>query len=146
MNVLGDFLLERGYIKVKLKTNKANHFEIKASINGVKGRFILDTGASSSCMGFDSAENFNLKVQDSDIKATGAGALNMETKLSKKNTIKISKWKHLKTPIVLFNLVHVNKGLENHNCNPVDGIIGADILKKAKAIIDYDKKYLYLKL
>ena len=35
--------------------------------------------------------------------------------------------------------------LINHNSKPVDGIIGADILKKVKAIIDYDKKYLYLK-
>ena len=34
---------------------------------------------------------------------------------------------------------------KKHNATPVDGIIGADILKRAKAIIDYDKKYLYLK-
>ena len=36
--------------------------------------------------------------------------------------------------------------LINHNAEPVDGIIGADILKKGKAVIDYEKKYLYLKL
>jgi len=46
----------------------------------------------------------------------------------------------------LFNLTHVNTALTNHNSNPVDGIIGADILKKTSAIIDYNKKYLYLKL
>ena len=40
----------------------------------------------------------------------------------------------------------MNTGLINHNADPVDGIIGADILKKGKAIIDYEKKYLYLKL
>ncbi|MGB5238298.1 MAG: acid protease, partial [Flavobacteriaceae bacterium] len=28
---------------------------------------------------------------------------------------------------------------------PVDGIIGSDILIKAKAVIDYKKKFLYLK-
>lgn len=47
---------------------------------------------------------------------------------------------------VLFNMTHINKALTNHNAVPVDGIIGADILKKGKALIDYDKKYLYLKL
>ena len=35
---------------------------------------------------------------------------------------------------------------DSHNADPVDGIIGADVLKKGKAIIDYEKKYLYLKL
>jgi hypothetical protein len=40
----------------------------------------------------------------------------------------------------------VNTALVSHDAKPVDGIIGADVLKKAKAIIDYEKKLLYLKL
>ena len=145
METLKDFLLEKGYSKIKLKLTKTNHFEIKASINGVKGRFILDTGASSSCVGFEAIEQFKLKVIDSEIKAVGAGASNMSTKLSKSNTVKIGKWERKKTALILFNLTHVNEGLRNHNSNAVDGIIGADILKKGKGIIDYDKKFLYLK-
>ncbi len=78
--------------------------------------------------------------------AAGAGALNMETKISRKNKIKIGKWKQEKLVLVLFNLSHVNTALTNHNSKPVDGIIGADILKKSNAVIDYKKKYLYLKL
>ena len=119
---------------------------MKATINGVKGNFILDTGASSSCVGFEAIDNFNLKVKDSNIMAAGAGATNMETKMSKKNKVKIGKWNHDKLVLVLFNMAHVNTALVNHNSKPVDGIIGADILKKGKAIIDYEKKYLYLKL
>jgi len=143
---LQNFLLERGYTKVKLKLTKTNHFEIKASINGVKGLFILDTGASTSCVGFEAVETFNLIANDSPIMAAGAGASDMLTKVSKKNDLKIGKWKKEKVPLILFNLTHVNTALTNHNSKPVDGIIGADILKKSKAVIDYDKKYLYLKL
>jgi len=143
---LQDFLLNKGYTKVKLHLTKTNHFEIKATINGHKGLFILDTGASSSCVGFEGIETFKLKAKDSTIKAAGAGATNMETKMAKKNKVKIGKWTHNKVVLVLFNLTHVNTALINHNSKPVDGIIGADILKKGKAVIDYDKKYLYLKL
>jgi len=143
---LQEFLLPQGYVKIKLKLTKTNHFEINATINGVKGKFILDTGASNSCVGLDSGDNFNLKVEDSEVKAAGAGAIDMLTKISKKNVIKIGKWKKEKVVLILFNLTHVNTALINHNTNPVDGIIGADILKKGKAIIDYQKKYLYLKL
>ena len=139
-------LIEQGYTAIKLKFTKTNHFELKATINGVKGRFILDTGASNSCVGFESIETFRLSAQDSNVKAAGAGAIDMKTQISKKNSIKIGKWKHKKFTFVLFNLVHINTALTNHNSNAVDGIIGADILKKTKAIIDYSNKYLYLKL
>lgn len=146
METIQEFLLNKGYSKVKLKLTKTNHFEIKATINGVKGLFILDTGASSSCVGFDAIETFNLEAKDSEIKAAGAGAVDMLTQISKKNNIKIGKWKKDKVALILFNLSHVNEALTNHDAEPVDGIIGADILKKSKAIIDYEKKYLYLKL
>lgn len=143
---LKDFLLNKGYIKVKLKLTKTNHFEIKATLNGVKGLFILDTGASNSCVGFEAIDTFKLIAKDSEIKAAGAGATDMLTQVSKKNKLKIGKWKKNKVALVLFNLTHVNTALLNYNSKPVDGIIGADILKKAKAIIDYDKRYVYLKL
>ncbi|RAJ15065.1 retropepsin-like aspartic protease [Olleya aquimaris] len=143
---LKEFLFKKGYIRVKLKLTKTNHFEIKASINNIKGLFILDTGASNSCVGFEATQKFNLqKVKDSNILAAGAGAIDMLTQVSKNNTIKIGRLKIDKAALVLFDLSHVNSALINHNAQPVDGIIGADILKKVKGIIDYEKKYLYLK-
>lgn len=146
MQSLEMFLTEKNYTKVKLHLTKTNHFEIKASINGHNGLFILDTGASSSCLGFESIETFKLNVEDSDIIAAGAGSTNMQTKVSLKNKVKIGKWRSQTMALILFDLTHVNTALANHNAKPVDGIIGADILKKAKAIIDYEKKHLYLKL
>lgn len=143
---LQNFLLNKGYTKVKLHLKTTNHFEIKATINGKKGVFILDTGASNSCVGFEAIKTFKLNAKDSLIKAAGAGAIDMETKTAKKNKVRIGKWSNDKVVLVLFNLTHVNTALINHNSRPVDGIIGADILKKGKGIIDYEKKYLYLKL
>jgi len=144
--MLQDFLLKQGYTKIKLHLTETNHFEIIAKINGVKGLFILDTGASNSCVDFDTATLFKLKVEESDVKAAGAGATDMKTQTSDKNKFTIGKWKNPKTVLVLFSLTHVNKALTAHHSKPVHGIIGADILKKGKAIIDYEKKYLYLKL
>jgi len=146
MDTLNAFLTERGYTRTKLHQTKTNHFEVIATLNGVKGLFILDTGASNTCVGFESVELFSLDAEESEVKAAGAGAIDMETKLSEKNKIKIGKWQNDKLALILFNLTHVNTALVNHKSKPVDGIIGADILKKGKAIIDYNKKYLYLKI
>ena len=46
---------------------------------------------------------------------------------------------------MLFDLIHVNTALTQHGVKEVHGIIGADVLDKGKAVIDYDKLVLYLK-
>ena len=53
MASLKKILKKKNYLKIKLKKMTTNHLELKASINGVQGRFILDTGASNSCVGLD---------------------------------------------------------------------------------------------
>lgn len=140
-----NILLRKGYAKIKLKKINTNHFELKVKLNGVKGRFILDTGASNSCIDINLAKKFKLEVKDSETKAAGAGAIGMETKISSKNSIEINKWKYQKFTVVLLNLNHVNTALTEHHAEAVDGIVGADILEKGKAIINYEKKSLYLK-
>ena len=145
MKSLKKILGQEKYIAVAFRITDTNHLELKAKINGVSGRFILDTGASNTCVGLDKSDHFKLTSRDSEIKAAGAGATDMETLISDQNTIQIGKWKNKKQQIVLFDLVHVNEALLAHNAQPVDGIIGSDILKKSKAIIDYSKKRVYLK-
>ncbi len=133
-------------MRIPLVLTETNHFEIVAKINGVSGRFILDTGASNTCVGMDKIDFFKMVSEVSDVKAAGAGATEMETLVSSKNKIQIGDWKKRKQKIVLFDLVHVNEALTSHNALPVDGIIGGDVLKKGKAIIDYDKKFLFLRM
>lgn len=143
---LSTFLKHSGYIKIPLELTATNHLEVDALINGVPGRFILDTGASNTCVGLDKGDYFKLVTKDSDIKAAGAGATDMETQISKGNTITITTWVGKRREIVLFDLSHVNEALIMHEAKPVDGIIGADILKSGKAVIDYNRKVLYLKV
>ena len=145
MSSLKKLLEKKKYIKISLKKMVTKHLELDAEINGVKGRFILDTGASNSCVGLDMIEFFKLDAVESDTKAAGAGATDMETQQSENNTLKIGKWKTKKSHLVLFDLTHVNDALTQHDAEEVHGIIGADILQKGKAIIDYNGHVLYLR-
>tara|TARA_R110001632_G_scaffold114733_4_gene226153 strand:+ start:17970 stop:18419 length:450 start_codon:yes stop_codon:yes gene_type:complete len=145
MSRLKKLLEKKKYVKITLKKMVTKHLELDAEINGVKGRFILDTGASNSCVGLDMIEYFKLDAVESDTKAAGAGATDMETQQSENNTLKIGEWKTKKSHLVLFDLVHVNLALTEHHAEEVHGIIGADILEKGKAIIDYNKNVLYLR-
>ncbi|MEN1785857.1 MAG: retropepsin-like aspartic protease, partial [Bacteroidota bacterium] len=125
----------KNYKIQRLKLTTTNHFILEVGINDVPGIFILDTGASNTCVGIDRAAFFGLHALASDIKAAGAGTTEMETSIAKNNTITIGAWTKTRQKIVLFDLVHVNQALVAHQSQPVDGFIGADILKKAKAII-----------
>lgn len=145
MEKIFDALKSKGYKKIKLKVSKTHHLVIKAKINGIEGNFILDTGASSSCVGFGDIEHFKLMAEDSLTKAAGAGAVGMDTQTSSNNTLQLGRWKTNDFSLVIFNMEHVNLALEQYNAKPVHGIIGADILMKGKGIIDYNGESFYLK-
>ena len=145
MSSIKKLLEKKGYQKIKLSLTATNHLELKARINRIEGNFILDTGASSSCVGFDAVAHFKLLAQESDVRAAGAGATNMLTQIAQENLVEIKGWKKKKIDLALFDLTHVNDALVKHKAEKVHGIIGADILKKGKAIIDYKSKNLYLK-
>ena len=144
MKDLYQVLKKENYKKVQFKITKTQHLLIKAKLNGVLGNFILDTGASTSCIGFESVDLFLLNPKKSDTKASGAGATGMLTQIASKNHFQLGNLKVKSFDLVVFDLSHVNEALMQHKANPVHGIIGADILVKGKAIVDYYNRYLYL--
>jgi len=142
---LRELLESKGFYRIPLKKIKSGHYKFSAKINSISGNFILDTGASSSCIGFKNISYFFLKSEASSIKAAGAGAINMKTKLARNNNIVIGYWSITKVDFVLFDLSHVNEALLQVEEEPVHGIIGADFLKRTRAVIDYGRNCLYIK-
>lgn len=145
MENLYNTLKEKGYKRIKFKISKTQHLLIKAKINNIQGNFILDTGASNSCVGLESIEYFELSTSESDTKAAGAGGGGMDTQTSLKNTLKIGRWASKDFGLIIFDMSHVNEALRQYKAKPVHGIIGADILMQGKAIIDYYNNCFYLK-
>ena len=139
------FLKSVGYISVKLKLLKTNHYLLKACINGVEGKFILDAGASSSCACLSLENKFKIDSKENKIKASSATSNMKDTRLSKNNTIELGKWRSA-INLVSIDMTHINRVLSEKETESVDGIIGADVLKKSKAVIDYESNKLYLKI
>jgi hypothetical protein len=139
------FLKSLGYISVKLKFLKTNHYLLKACINGVEGKFILDSGASSSCICLSLENKFKIDSKENKIKASSATSNMEDTRLSKNNAIKIRKWRS-KISLVSIDMTHINKVLNEKETESVDGIVGADVLKKSNSILDYKSNKLFIKL
>jgi len=142
---LRNFLEEAGFFRIPLKKLATGHYLFPAKINNVLGNFILDTGASTSCVGFSNSAHFGLIGEESIIMAAGAGAINMETMLSRNNKFEIHNREIRNMDFVLFDLSHVNEALVQVHQGPVHGIIGADFLKEYRAVIDYGRNCFYIK-
>ena len=142
---LNKFLKASGFTHVKLVFLKTKHYLIDAKVNGVNGRFIVDSGASNSCICISLENKFKLISKESKEKASSATSQMTNTKISKSNTIQIGKW-NSNASLITFDMSHINNALSQKKIDQIDGIIGADVLKKSKSILDYKSNKLYLKL
>ncbi len=145
MNTLYQFLRSRGYTRVRLLTLPTNHYVVIATLNGTLGRFILDTGASTTCVSTELATHFHLNPKPSEEKASSASANELDTEVAHHNELVIGSWSSKRRSVVLFDMQAVNHALQKLDIEAVDGIIGADILQSVNAIIDYKNDWLYLK-
>ena len=91
---LNKFLKASGFTHVKLVFLKTKHYLIEAKVNGVNGRFIVDSGASNSCICISLENKFKLISRESKEKASSANSEMTYTKISKSNVIQIGKWEN----------------------------------------------------
>ena len=126
---LKKFLKTCGYNSVKLIFLETKHYLIEAKVNGIKGKFILDSGASNSCICTTLESNFNIISKETTEKASSATNEISNTKVSRNNTIQIGKWEN-KINLITFDMSYINNALNEKKIDSVSGIIGADILKK----------------
>ena len=123
---------------------KSNHILVKCEINNIKGDFIIDTGASNSCIDYKKSEKFNINFEISNESATSATNKIKKLFVSKKNKIKIDDWLVEDFDLILFDMKQVIDTILSQ-CNvEIDGIIGSDILKKGKAVINYKLNKIHL--
>jgi len=127
------------------KITETNHLIISCKINGVEGNFIIDSGASNSCVDTNLTSKYKLKTSLSQENASSATNTISKMYISKNNRLQIEELLHEDFNVFLFDMSHINKTFINNAIEEIDGIIGGDILKKFKAIIDYDKKNICLK-
>ena len=143
---LKDLLNNQQFVKVKLYKIKTQHLICFGSINNVKATFLIDTGASNSCISVENIDVYDLKTEGEKFEASGASDKKMEAILSRECRFKLGRFSMKKQKFVLLDLNHINSLLESQNVKKINGIIGAEFLKATKAIIDYDNLDLFLKI
>jgi hypothetical protein len=142
---LKNFLLSKGYQLVRLTKSKTGHLYLDVKINKTKGVFILDTGAGGTIIEISKKDQFNLSTKTGKPTATGAGGGGLYIENAENCKFQIGKYSCDGFKLNLMDLSHVNNALLKEKSPTIDGIIGSDILTKARGIIDYKKLHLFLK-
>jgi len=130
--------------KISFLFTNSNHIQIECEINYVSGIFIVDTGASNSCINYLSASKFNVVFKKSNEIASSATDKINETYYSKNNKLKIGDFQKNDFDFVLFDMTFINNSLEEKGVSQIDGIIGGDILNELNVCINYKKKEISL--
>lgn len=139
-------LTPAGYTAVPMKRHGDAHLTVDVRINGVAGSFILDTGAGRTVIDRAAQSRFD---EGRDVvaggRATGAGGTGMAISALPGNRLRIGDYRDDAFTVHFLALDHVNAAFSQRGETPVDGVIGADILERGGAVIDYPNLRLYLR-
>ena len=122
------------------------HLLIESFINGKAARILVDTGASKTVVDKKRINNFvavpELKL--SEQLSTGLGTNTMESHTTIIDQLQIGTLliKNYRTYII--DISHVNTSYERLKLEPIDGVLGSDIMLQYRAVVDYGKKILML--
>jgi predicted aspartyl protease len=145
MSTLKKLLLSQGYIVHNVRiSSKSGHLVTKAKINGHEGRFIIDTGASASCINQEMYKEFQLETEFLD-RTIGTASGSLRPRISYKNTIELGDWSDEDCTLLSMDMNHINNALKAEGMKSIQGLLGADFLITASAVIDYKGKRIYLK-
>lgn len=123
------------------------HLSVDGKINGKKAHLIIDTGASQTVFDRKRISRFigHKDFQKAESLSTGLGTNDMESHLVEVPGLHLGELEIRGETMVLLDLSHVNQTYKAMKLKPIDGVIGGDLLKRFKAVIDYGKKELILR-
>lgn len=131
---------------IKTIPPKGYHIFVDGKIGRHKMRFLIDTGASKSVINQDYANNqfAGSLITETDHLTTGLGANIPNSSFIRLHRVKLDKFSIKTVQFAILDLSMVNQAYTSAGLNPVEAIIGGDILKKYGAIIDYSTRQLIM--
>ena len=140
----------RRYIEVPIQLldieGDGFHIMVKGTIHGKEARFLIDTGASRSVFDPLTLSKFidDIQYEKKVGMTAGVGSSDLDS-----STFIIGRWTIGELEItdyegVALDLDNIHQMYQKIHLPHIDGIIGGDVLKKYKAVINYRSKKLRL--
>ena len=126
------------------------HLFIEAKLNGKSANLLIDTGASKTVFDINRISKFIRKTKKSfesfEKLSTGLGTNTMESHFTTVKKFCIGELSMEDFQVILLDMAHVNHSYDMLGLELIDGVLGSDLLMKYKAVIDFEKMILKLKI
>ena len=140
----------RRYIEVPLQLldieGEGFHIMVKGLIHGKEANFLIDTGASRSVFDPKTISSFieNIAFEKKEGLTAGVGSSDLESATFKIDVFSIGEVEIRDYEAVALDLENIHEMYGKLSLPHIDGIIGGDLLKRYKAVINYKSKKLRL--
>ena len=140
----------RRYIEIPIQLldieGEGFHIMVKGMIHGKEANFLIDTGASRSVFDPATISNFieNLEFEKKEGLTAGVGSSDLESSTFIINSLAFGGLEIHNYEAVALDLSNIHEMYDKLGLPHIDGILGGDLLKKHKAVINYRSKKLRL--
>ena len=134
----------RQFVLIPLIREKSHHITVVARLAGRPARFMVDTGAGGTILESHAVSQYKLKLSSASRKGGGVGSAAMRMNYVAKHDLTLFDLDLSDLKLLTLDLFHVNAGLKKSKVEPVVGVLGADVLWRHHAVIDYDRGLMLL--
>ena len=140
----------RRYIEVPLQLldieGEGFHIMVKGMIHGKEANFLIDTGASRSVFDPKTISNFidNIQFEKKEGLTAGVGSSDLESSTFRIDVFSIGEVEIFDYEAVALDLENIHEMYGKLGLPHIDGIIGGDLLKRYKSVINYKGKKVRL--
>ena len=140
----------RRYIEIPLQLldieGECFHIMVKGMIHGKEANFLIDTGASRSVFDPNTISTFidDLEFEKKEGMTAGVGSSDLESATFWMDVFSIGGLEIVDYEAVALDLENIHEMYDKLGLPRIDGIIGGDLLKRYKAIVNYKSKKLRL--
>lgn len=136
-----------GFAAVPVRNVMPGHQLVEATINGVTGNFVLDTGANATVVNAAEAERFGLTTQGGGVLGSGPPLFSGASGTARHvrvDSFALGQHAIRQRRVLIADLGQLLGVLGQASGREVSGIIGQDVLEEHRAIIDVPRPMLYL--
>ena len=140
----------RRYIEIPIQLldveGEGFHIMVKGLIHGKEANFLIDTGASRSVFDPKTISSFidNLQFEKKEGLTAGVGSSDLESATFRIDVFSLGDMEIHDYEAVALDLENIHEMYDKLGLPHIDGIIGGDLLRRHKAIINYKNKKLRL--
>jgi len=142
---LAALLSRHGFQRHVLTRNRVGHFQLVGSLAGEAVDILLDTGAASTVVDLGYCRRRGLALRDTGRLGGGAGGVTLPIHDLGDVGLTLDGLAVHPDGVFAIDLSHVIEGLAEKGAEPVQAVLGVDVLLHHDAVIDYATRSLFLR-